>query len=88
MTTTLHGPGDWDANDTDDEAEDLGALGMSVKDADKLDVIDDEEEGADTPVPAAAVDEEEPKDGLALLDELEKELEEPEIDLGEDEDDR
>lgn len=87
MTTSLHAPGDWDANDTDDEAEDLGALGMSIKDADKLDVVDDEEETG-VPAPVAVAVDDEPKDGLALLDELEKQLEEPEIDLGEDEDDR
>ncbi|MFA5935352.1 MAG: hypothetical protein WC787_00635 [Patescibacteria group bacterium] len=73
------------------EEEDLGALGMSVKEADALDsdaedVEDEEDDDVEKPVVASpVVDDEEPLDGLAALEKMEKELDEPEIDVGDEE---
>jgi hypothetical protein len=82
MQTTFSAPGDWDDEEKQTDEEDLGALGMSVKDGD--DEIEEEEETS--PLPAATV-EEEPLDGLAALEKMEAELkdDEPEIDVGEEE---
>lgn len=95
MTTFLSAPGDWGASTTDEEAEDLAALGMSIKDADALDkdadALDHGEEDDELlevglePVLPAALHDDEPQDGLAALQKMEEELDEPELDLGEDE---
>lgn len=85
MTTqSFRAPDDLDANDIIEEAEDLGALGMSVKEADSDDEIADEEV---TILPPASAEEEEPVDGLKRLEELENELDEPALDFGEEEED-
>jgi len=85
MQTPFSAPNDWDDEDKKNDEEDLGALGMSVKDADADDEIEDEETA--TPLPVTAVEEEEPLDGLAALEKMEAALkdDEPEIDVGEEE---
>ncbi|MEO5927311.1 MAG: hypothetical protein ABIO72_01280 [Patescibacteria group bacterium] len=84
---------DWEDEPKKDDEEDLGALGMSVKDADSTGSVDDEdeeeekgkEEDADEDVTEkkeAPLEEDEPLDGLAALERMEKELEKDEIDVG------
>ena len=84
MTMPIAGPGDWD-DEKADEAEDLGALGVSVKDAgDEDDVEKTLEEEIVVPL-AAVPEEEEPVDELARLELLEKELQEPPLEIGDEE---
>lgn len=82
MTMIPRGPNDWD-DEAADEIEDLGALGVSVKDAGDEDIEDVlmEEPSAG----AAVAVEEEPVDALARLEKLEKELDEPPLEIGGDE---
>lgn len=82
MTLFSFGPDDWDEPKEDDETEDLVALGMTVRGPDDADVLEDDEE---TVKPVVTEDDEEIVDGLAALEKLEKELEEPELEIGEDE---
>jgi hypothetical protein len=79
-------PGPVDADDDNpDEAEDLGALGVSVKEAgDEEDVEKALEEEIIVPL-AAVSEEEEPLDELARLDMLEKELIEPPLEIEDEE---
>jgi hypothetical protein len=83
MTMPIHGPSDWD-DQPEDEAEDLAALGVSVKEAG---VEEDLEETLieEPSIPGATEEAEEPLDALAQLDKLEKELDEPPIEIGDDE---
>ena len=84
MTYVTFGPDDWDEQKKDDDnEEDLQALGMTIQDSD--DVEEDADDVSDVTPPAAAEDDEEPLDGLAALEKLEKELEVDDVDLGEDE---
>ncbi|MBU1348646.1 hypothetical protein KJ781_01095 [Patescibacteria group bacterium] len=78
---------EWGDGGTQTE-EDLNALGVSVKVAgeeDDLDESEDLEKDEDTVVAPSIEDEEEPLDGLARLEMLEKTLEVDPIDLGEEE---
>lgn len=82
MTTISLGPNDW-GDDAAEEVEDLGELGVSVKDAGDEDIEDVLAEEP-TVLGAVAADEE-PVDALARLEALEKELEEAPLDIGSDE---
>lgn len=68
-------PEDWESPE-DEVAEDLAALGMTVKASDDID--EDEEDVAIIPpgtvIPDVVEEEDEPLDGLARLEKLEKEL--------------
>jgi len=78
---------EWGDGGTQTE-EDLNALGVSVKVAgeeDDLDESEDLKKEEDTVVAPSIEDEEEPLDGLARLEMLEKTLEVDPIDLGEEE---
>lgn len=95
MLTMLAAESDWEDEPKDSEEEDLGALGMSVKDADSAGSVDDDddeeadkdedEDEEDGEEKKSDEDEDEPVDGLAALEKMEKELETNEIDVGDEE---
>lgn len=86
INQSLRASDDLDADDNlNEETEDLGALGMSVKESDTDEDVADE---TVTVLPPAEAEADEPVDGLKQLETLEDELDEPALDFGdEDEDD-